>query len=108
MFAFFSLKNVSINLSINFLLLELSYNHAYDISLTINSYVQDFIMIVFLLTICNCRKCFITRFKRFASISKFDFKKIVRSTNKVISSVLFFVFARFIVVTQFEKFILFS
>ena len=34
MFAFFSLRNASINLSIDFLLLEFSYNHACDISLT--------------------------------------------------------------------------
>ena len=36
MFAFLLLKNASISLFIDFLLLKLSYNYACDISLTIN------------------------------------------------------------------------
>ena len=63
MFAFLSLRNVSINLSFDFLLLEPSYNHACDITFTLSqqlrivnkrTIIADFCTYRFL----NCMFCF--------------------------------------------------
>ena len=62
----------------------------------------------FLLTIRSCHDNSFLRRTRFVKVRKFYLSMFVRSTNKIISSILFFVFTRFVVAMSFERMISFS
>ena len=75
---------------------------------SVNRYVQKFALIVLSLTIRNHRDNSFLRRWQFVKIRKSYWSMLVRSTNEIISSILFFVFACFVVVMSFERITSFS